>query len=181
MPILQTPRLLLREFLSADWEAVNHFLSNLEVTRYTHFAKYDEAQRRAWFNWCLENDRLPERDAYNWAIALPDTNQVIGWLGIGSPSRPSMARERDFGYILNRVYWNQGYMTEALRSILNYEFRELGTLRIFATCEIPNIASARVMEKVGMRHEGIFCDGDFEGNWTERHRYGISREEFLGI
>jgi [ribosomal protein S5]-alanine N-acetyltransferase len=70
-------------------------------------------------------------------------------------------------------------MTEALRAILNYEFQELGMLRIFATCEIPNIASARVMEKVGMRHEGAFYDSDFEGNWTDRHRYGISRDEFF--
>jgi [ribosomal protein S5]-alanine N-acetyltransferase len=104
MPTIQTQRLLLREFLPADWEAVNQFLSDPEVTRYTHFAKYDEAQRQAWFNWCLENDQNPDRDAYNWAIALPDTPQAIGWLGIGSPSQPSMAGERNFGYVLNRAH-----------------------------------------------------------------------------
>lgn len=179
MPILNTQRLVLREFLVTDWDSINRFLSDPEVNRYMHFAKYDQARRRAWFDWCLEIDQVPDRDIYNWAIALPDTDQIIGWLGIGSPSYPTMTGERDFGYALDQAYWNQGYMTEALRAVLTYEFQELGTLRIFATVETANIASARVMEKVGMRYEGTFHNSDFEGNWADRHRYGVSSDEFF--
>lgn len=64
-------------------------------------------------------------------------------------------------------------MTEALRALLAYEFRVLGALYISATCETANPASARVMEKAGMRHLKIVYDADFMGNWAERHHYGI--------
>jgi ribosomal-protein-alanine N-acetyltransferase len=72
-------------------------------------------------------------------------------------------------------------MTEALQAVLSYEFQKLGTVRVFATCEIPNVASARVMKKAGMRYEGTFYDSDSEGNWAGRHRYGISKEAFCQI
>jgi ribosomal-protein-alanine N-acetyltransferase len=177
MPMLETDRLRLRDFGPLDWQAINMVLSDPEVTRYMHFAAWNEEKRRAWFEWCIANSQEPNPDVYNWAISLKDTDNVIGWLGIGSASHPTMERERDFGYVLNRAFWGRGFMTEALRAVLAYEFEMLGALRIFATCETANIASARVMEKAGMRHEGTFRDTDFEGNWADRHRYGIHAHE----
>lgn len=173
MPMLETARLILRDFSLADWVALNEVLSDPEVTRYMHFAAWTEEQRRAWLHWCVTNSRQSTPDAYNWAVCLKEGNAVIGWLGIGSASHPTMDRERDFGYALNRRFWGQGYMTEALGAVLAFEFEQLGTQRIFATCETPNGASARVMEKAGMRYEGTFYDADFEGNWADRHRYAI--------
>ena len=153
-------------------------LSDPEITRYMHFAAWDEEKRREWFEWCIDNNREPDPDVYNWAISLKATDTVIGWLGIGSASHPTMEHERDFGYVLNRHVWGQGYMTEALRAVLAYEFDVLGTQRIFATCETANRASARVMEKAGMRYEGTFDDTDSEGNQALRHRYAIQTNEY---
>jgi [ribosomal protein S5]-alanine N-acetyltransferase len=178
MRVLETHRLLLRDFVPFDWDAINMVLSDAEVTRYMHFAYWNEEKRRAWFEECIANSQQPDPDVYNWAISLKDTGKVIGWLGIGSASHPTMERERDFGYVLNRHFWRRGIMTEAVRAVLAYEFEVLGTLRVFATCETGNIGSARVMEKAGMHYEGTVQGMDFEGNWANRHRYALHAHEY---
>ena len=65
-------------------------------------------------------------------------------------------KEGEIGYILNRRYWNQGYMTEAARKVVSFGFEQLGLHRIIATCDPANIGSYRVMEKIGMQREGLF-------------------------
>jgi len=176
--MLECDRLVLRDFVSTDWDTINAILSDPEVTRYMHFANWTEEKRREWFEWCIDNSHQPDPDVYNWAISLKTSGTVIGWLGIGSASHPTIMHERDFGYALDRDCWGQGYMTEALRAVLAYEFEMLGTQRIFATCETSNRASARVMEKAGMRYEGTFDDTDSEGNQALRHRYAIHINEY---
>ena len=152
MAILECDRLVLRDFVSTDWDSINAMLSDPEVTRYMHFAAWTEEKRREWFEWCVANSHQPNPNVYNWAISLKTSGTVIGWLGIGSARHPTMDHERDFGYALDRQTWGQGYMTEALRAVLAYECETLGTERIFATCDTSNRASARVMEKGGMQY-----------------------------
>ncbi len=173
MITLETERLYLRHFLLSDWDALNEFLADPEVIRFMHFNSWTEEKRHKWLTWCVQNSEQPNPDAYNWAITLKRSGQLIGWLGIGTASHPTVAGERDFGYALNRQFWGAGYMPEALRAVLRFEFDILKTPRVYAECSLENVASARVMEKVGMRHEGIFRDADFEGNVEERHRYAI--------
>jgi RimJ/RimL family protein N-acetyltransferase len=63
--------------------------------------------------------------------------------------------EMQFGYVLARPQWGNGYMTEALKTLSDWSLRQSGTWRASAFCDIDNIASARVMEKAGMAFEGI--------------------------
>lgn len=175
---LRTERLILRPFAASDWEAVNTFLSDPEVTRWMHFSRYSEADRRRWFDWCLQNNEDAGRDADNWAILLAHADsEVIGWLGIGASSSPSVPGERSFGYALARAQWGRGSMTEALRAVLDHEFSCRRVPRITATVETENVASARVMEKVGMTRVKTVYDQDFEGNWAMRHHYAIEHPE----
>lgn len=174
-PHLRTERLILRPFAPNDWDAVNAFLSDSEVTRWMHFSRYSEADRRCWFDGCLQNNEDASGDADNWAIVLtPDGGEVIGWFGIGSSSEPSVPGERSFGYALARAHWGHGYMTETLRAVLEYEFSQRGTPRVKGTVETENVASVRVMEKVGMARVQTVHDQDFEGNWATRHHYNLA-------
>jgi RimJ/RimL family protein N-acetyltransferase len=59
------------------------------------------------------------------------------------------------GYVLCRDAWGHGYATEAARRIVDFSFEQLGVWRVWATCAPQNPASRRVLEKVGMRHEGV--------------------------
>ncbi len=176
MPTLETERLILRDFVLSDWDALNAFLSDPAVTRFMHFASWDEDKRRQWLVSLVQEASNPHRDAYNWALTLRSNGLLIGWLIIGRSRHASEEGTRECGYALNRRFWGQGYMPEALQAAFAYEFMVLGTLRIIAECETENLASARVMQKSGMQYEGMFYDADFEGNWAQRHRYTITSQ-----
>jgi ribosomal-protein-alanine N-acetyltransferase len=146
--MLETERLILRDFDVKDWDVLNAIVSDPEVTRFMHFASWDEVKRREWFARLVQDAGKQAREGYNWAITLRSNGMLIGWFFIGGPPR-----DRGCGYALDRRFWGQGYMPEAARAIFAYEFTVLGTLRIFAECETPNTASARVMQKSGMLYE----------------------------
>jgi [ribosomal protein S5]-alanine N-acetyltransferase len=166
---IESSRLALRDFIPDDQPAVIGLVSDPEVTRHMHFASWNDDKRLQWFVWCLENNERTPRDAYNWAITARATGAVIGWLGIGGKG------DRSCGFALTPSFWGKGYMTEALRAVIAFEFAQRGTSRITATCATDNVASARVLEKAGMTYQGTWSDADFEGNWAHRHHYAITR------
>src|SRR5713101_2736233 len=152
-------RLVLRSFEDDDWVPLHEVRSDPEVRRYSDFHSKTEEETRGWLAETLEYDRAHSDDparAYNLAIILEAEDRLIGWIGIGRPSRPALPGELDFGYALGRRDGGQGYMTEAVQTLLAFGFRTLRAQRIFAECQPPNVASARVMEKAGMRYEGRF-------------------------
>ncbi|HEY7850433.1 MAG TPA: GNAT family N-acetyltransferase [Ktedonobacterales bacterium] len=174
MPTLVTERLHLRDFAETDWDQLNALVTDPSVTRYMHFATWDERKRRAWFAVLVHDASTPRREACNWAITLRSDGLLIGWLFIGG-SLPAEG-SRGCGYALSPRFWGQGYMPEALRAAIDYEFTVLGTQRISAECETENVASARVMQKSGMEYEGTFYEPDFEGDWADRHRYQVTAQ-----
>ena len=177
-PKLETPRLTLRSFAPDDWDAFDTMLSDAVTVQYMHFATLTQDQRRDWFEWCVANARQPGADAINWAITRKNVGDVIGWFGIGTSDDAAVVGERGFGYLLDRTDWNRGYMTEALRAVLTYEVGTRGAPRLRATCDIANPASARVMEKVGMRRERTVYGADFMSNWAHRHHYAIAKADY---
>src|SRR5262249_53403491 len=152
---ISTRRLLLRDFVEEDWADVHAFRSDPLVAWATEFAPENQEETREWLRFIARYDQRDPRLTYNLAIVLRLNGAVIGWIGIGLPSRrTSNLREYDFGYCLNREFWGRGYMTEAAQAILAFGFGYLRAQRIFAECHVTNSASARVMEKAGMRLEG---------------------------
>jgi ribosomal-protein-alanine N-acetyltransferase len=175
MPNVETERLILRDFALSDWGALNAFVSDATVTRYMHFASWDEDKRRQWLERMVQNAAAAKPNICEWALTLRAGATLIGWLFIGGDDDTS--GERECGYALDPRFWGQGYMTEALRAALAYEFTMLGAHRIIAECEVENLASARVMQKSGMAFEEALYNADFEGNWRYRHRYVITKSD----
>ena len=177
---LETPRLILRQFAPSDWDAVSTMLSDPLTIRYMHFAMWTADQCRQWFDACIRIAQQPDPDDLNWAITRKDAGDVIGYCSseISNDSNGAVPGERSVGYALNRAAWNQGYMTEALHAVLEYEFGAGGALRLRATCNVDNPASARVMEKVGMRREKTVLDANIAGNPTQWHHYTITKAEY---
>ena len=136
MPTIETERLILRDFVPSDWDALNAFLSDPFVTRYMHFASWDEDRRREWLTWLVQKASDPHRDAYDWAITLRSNGLLIGWLILGRSrhARDPGMHECGCGYALNQHYWGQGYMPEALQAAFTYAFTVLGTRLIHAEC-----------------------------------------------
>jgi RimJ/RimL family protein N-acetyltransferase len=179
-PRLETPRLVLRQFAPDDWDAISGMLTDPLIVRYMHFVTWTAAQRRQWFDECVTHAQQPESDALHWAITRKDSGDVIG-LCHSQPSNEfdaAVPGERGFGYLLHRATWNQGYMTEALRVVLADEFGARAAPGLRATCHVANPASARVLEKVGLRREKTVFDANFAGNWAQWHHYVIAHAEY---
>jgi ribosomal-protein-alanine N-acetyltransferase len=114
-----------------------------------------------------------------WAITARDNGPLMGAVGLRlSPVR----RHAEMGYWLSVPDWNQGYMSEAARAVLDYGFGQLGLLRIYATHFARNPASGRVMQKAGMTYEG--CLRQHVLRWgvpQDLVHYGILRAEWLAM
>ena len=88
-----------------------------------------------------------------WRIVPRHLEQVTGLVGFIRWEQDAAVAEIGFGIV--QAMRGQGYMTEACRAVLDYGFADMGLRRIEARCQITNAASARVLEKIGMRREGM--------------------------
>jgi RimJ/RimL family protein N-acetyltransferase len=147
----RTKRLIIRDFVADDRDSVRTWRSDPDVVRYLDKPLGDEPDR--WFDTVLQFSRQARRTAHDAAIVLRSTGEVIGWIGMGRSIDPG-GGDLVVGYALARRWWGNGYMTEALVAVLDYGFTHLGAGSISAQCYAANAASARVMEKAGMRAAG---------------------------
>lgn len=173
-PWLETPRSQLRPFAHDDWPAINELLTDVEALRHMHFRTWTEHQRRSWF----ESIVCDGTDSWEWVIETRRSSKVIGWFGIGTSTEPTRAKDISFGYALMRSNWGQGYMTEVMRAVFAHQFGALYVPRLQATCSIDNPASARVMEKAGMRRWKTDFGADLQGNEFHRHHYLITSTDY---
>lgn len=178
--VLVTERLNIRELRESDWGTLTEIITDPAVTRFMHIDAWDTAEgRKAWFEWCLENQRSRQGGNYNWGCLLKDSGRLVGWIGIGDSDRKERPGDRSMGYMVAPAYWNQGYMSEALAEVLRYEFEVLQVPRVTANCETENVSSARVLENVGMRYLRTVYDADpLEGNLAERRHYALEKEDY---
>ena len=173
---IRTDRLLLREFTPADEKDVHEYACDPLVSRYTHWGpNAPETTHRVLGDW-LEAQKKWPRDNVALAIELRATGRLIGAIVLRiSDNEHGLA---DFGFVLNHRYWNQGYVTEASRALLDKVFRVMKLHRITATCDTRNGGSARVMEKLGMRREATFRQDVFQkGKWRDSYLYAKLDEE----
>ena len=176
---IKTKRLILRDLREEDEIVLHQLRSNPAVTQHIDYIKSEtETDTHQWLRGTMmHNARLP-RLSYNLAIVRQLDDQVMGWIGIGQPSDPTLG-DLDFGYALLPDYWRQGYISEALEALLGYAFQNLGAQRIFGECEAGNEASARVMEKVGLHLEARRWEHkESTEELSETLHYVMSREEW---
>ena len=125
----------------------------------------------------LKEQETWPRSTVEAAVELVSEKCLIGTMRISIVDQAN--RTADFGYTFNRFYWNKGYATEAARALLGVAFSDLNLHRVWATCDIRNRASWRVMEKLGMRCEAHFNRDIFQkGEWRDSYLYAILAEEW---
>ena len=152
MPDLRTPRLKLRKLTMRDAQDIYRYSRDPEVARHVLWdAHRSIGDSRAFLRWMTHRYRTHE--PASWGIELKETGRIIGTIGVMAWVPDHHCAE--VGYSLGRKWWRQGYASEALAELLNRLFAEPGVNRVEAMCDVRNPASARVMEKCGMRREGI--------------------------
>ena len=145
--VIETPRLILREFLTHDAEALACVISDPETMRF-YPAPFD---RQGVEGWIARNIRRYEKDGHGlWAIDLKSTGEMIGDCGItlqevdGEPLP-------EIGYHLRRDMWGQGFATEAARACRDYGFDSLKAEFLISLIRPENLPSRRVAERNGVK------------------------------
>jgi ribosomal-protein-alanine N-acetyltransferase len=172
--IIRTERLVLRKIIAEDAEKVFLWMGDPEVCRYERWmphasSGYTRGYIREVFHYELD-------DEYQWGIELDGC--LIGSVSIVAVD--NFDQKALLGYCIAKTFWSKGYATEAVRAVLEFMFSEVGINRIEASHSIRNVASGRVLEKAGLKREGLakeyyYCSQGFQ----DSHLYGITRKEYF--
>jgi len=147
---IRTERLLLRSPRPADAQAIfEEYARDPEVTRYLSWKPHASVEETATF---LKEAiaRWQTGTSFAWVLTGAGEDRPIGMISL----RPQGHRA-EVGYVLGRRYWNRGYMTEAVRAVVAWALAQPHVYRVWAVCDVENLASARVLEKAGMHREGM--------------------------
>ena len=177
---IETERLVLREFVTDDWPDVLAYQREARYLRLYPWTDRTEADVREFVQIFVDHQSEEPRRRFQLAVTLPDDGHVIGSCGIRR--KPENEWEADIGYELAPEHWGKGYATEATRSIVEFGFQELKLHRVSSWCIADNVASARVLEKVGLRQEGRLRENEyFKGRWWDTLLYGLLDSEWMGL
>lgn len=171
---LETRRLCLRPVTLEDAEDMFEYASDEETVTYVFPLNQELAETRKNIAGYFMDQPLGK-----YGIVLKETQKFIGTIDLRIDEVNAVA---ETGYVLNKDFWGNGYMSEALEEILRLGFEELNLMRIFAGHDEDNQKSGRVMEKVGMTIEGVtpnarICKGKVVTDVTR----GLTKEKWLEL
>lgn len=175
---LLTKRLKLRKFILSDAVYMyKNYAYDERVTKFLSWRPYKNIEDIEKFL----SDRIDEykcKNTYHWAIEI--NSEIIGSIAIISLDEKNCSCE--IGYCIGYDYWNQGIASEALLSVMNFLFYEVGIHRIVAKHDVENPASGKVMINCNMTYEGRLREYYLrhDGTYSDSLVYSILKNEFKG-
>lgn len=168
---LETPRLLVRDFVRSDAVDLHEIFGDAETMANCEPA-YDFAKTQKF----LEDFCIARKGAV--AAVHKDTGKVIGYILFKSLGENPAEDVYEIGWIFNKAYWRQGCAYESCSRVIEYAFDELHAHKIMAEA-IDGVKSVSLMKKLGMRQEGVQRShtGDNRGGWADLYLYGLLRED----
>ncbi len=176
LPVLETEDLVLRRPLRKDARDIFRYASDEQVARYVLWDPHRSISDTKLF---IRDLRSRIRAGYpsSWVVTLRSTGTVIGTIGFVWYSTDNHSAE--LGYSFSREYWNHGYATQALKKVIDTVFRYLPLNRLEAQHDIRNPASGRVMQKCGLRQEGILRGRVMnKGEYVDVALYALLRSDW---
>ncbi|CAM3215605.1 GNAT family N-acetyltransferase [Streptobacillus ratti] len=175
---LETDRIILRQFTKDDYEAVfKNFESDVEMTKYLRWKATDDLEVAikivdSWID-SYKNDNV-----YQWAIVPKDLNEPIGTISV--VSLDEKINKVHIGYCIGTKWWNLGYTSEALATIIPFFFEEVKVNRIESQYDPNNIGSGKVMLKCGMKYEGTLRQNDWNNQGiVDGAIYGLLASDYF--
>lgn len=145
--VIETERLILREYTPADFDALYEILSDPETMRH-YPAPYDEAGVKKWIQWNLDNY---EKYGFGlWAVVLKETGSFIGDCGLTLQNIDGEILP-EIGYHIHKRYWRRGYAKEAARAVRDWAFENTGFDALYSYMKHTNVASYSTAASIGMR------------------------------
>ena len=151
--VIETERLILRKFKEDDAPSMyKNWASDSKVTRFLSWKPHENiaVTKEKIAEWIkgYEND-----STYNWLIELKELGEPIG--AIAAVKLNEKINSCEIGYCIGSRFWNKDIATEALKAVINYMINKVGVNRVEALHDTNNTASGKVMQKAGMKFEGI--------------------------
>jgi len=173
---IRTQRLLLRPYRADDVDAVYAYERLPETARYLSNEPMSRAEAEALVTRRIGSSTLGDvGEVVNMIIELARTGDLVGDCALFWRSEG----QAEVGYVLHPAHHGHGYATETVGALLRLGFEDLGLHRVAARCDARNTASARVMERAGMRREAHLVQSEFiKGEWTDELIYAILRSEW---
>lgn len=176
---LKSEKVILREMEEKDWIGVHKYASQEKVCQYQAWGPNSEQESEGFVKQVLIDAKKEPRSRFVFAIILKESGEMIGAGEFNI--RDYTNRVGEIGYIVNPKYWGMGFATEVAKLLITYGINDLNMHRIFATCDPINIASSRVLDKVGMIKEGRLRENLLiKDGWRDSLLYGILEQEWLG-
>ena len=175
-PTLETERLILRSFTPADALDVQRLAGDRDIASTTMNIPhpYEDGMAEQWI--AAYQERFDRGEQVRFAITHRKQGYLIGAIDLIVNRQFDRA---EMGYWIGKPYWNQGYCTEAAHAVLRYGFDILQLNRIYAAHFSRNPASGRIMQKIGMKHEGYLRQHVKKwGNYEDFETYAILRSEY---
>lgn len=150
---IETPRLILRRLSLDDAEAMyQNWATDPDVTKYLTWQPHAniDVTRQVLNAWVTRYD---DGSSFIWGIVLKNTQTLIGTIAV--VRFDERTESAVIGYCMSKAYWGQGIMPEALKAVMDYLFDVVGFNRVAANHDINNPKSGRVMQKAGMKYEGV--------------------------
>jgi RimJ/RimL family protein N-acetyltransferase len=175
---IATARLLLRPFAPGDLDALTAIHGDPDVVRYLYFDVRDREALRGVLEEKAGRTKLErEGEALNLAAVVAESGELAGDMSLFWRSEEH--RMGEIGYIFHPAFGGRGYATEASRALLRIGFEELGLHRIVGRLDGRNTASARVLERLGMRREAHLVENEIvKGTWTDELIYAMLDREW---
>lgn len=168
---VETERLILRRFKEDDVKAIYEtWLSDPEVSKYMIWNYQEDIEdTKKWLQKCIE--KYKNDNIYNWGIELKETNNLVGSISANKSENDEECYE--IGYTIGRRYWGNGYATEALKKVTEYLIKEVGIRKFLCRYAKENIASKKVIKKVGFEYlgKGNFISLDGKRNFESEEYY----------
>lgn len=177
---LTTERLIIRALTSDDLDRHHALFSNPEVVRYLYFGPFDRTAAQEHLARRSDVGLPLEGHWINFGVEEKGEGVLVGELAMGFISATHAHYE--VGYVFDPAYAGRGYATEGTAMIVELAFSGLGAHRVSGRLDARNDASARVLEKLGMRREAHFVENEYvKGEWTDELAYGILAPEWRAL
>ena len=176
LPIITTPRLILRWISENDIDGLYDVFSDPHVVRYWSTGPLPDRQAAAKMQREIADGNVKET-MMKWGLALRESDSLIGTTTLFNLNLDNGRAE--IGYAMGRAYWGKGYMQEALQALVSHAFEVLQMRRLEADVDPRNAASIRTLERLGFQREGFLRERwHVEGEIQDALFYGLLRREW---
>lgn len=175
---LETERLVLRPFAAGDLDALHAMQSDVESARWLYNEPRTLEETRSLLDVKIAAAQFTEEGTWlSAAVVVRETGAFAGDVSLRWLSEQN--RTGELGFMFDRAHQGRGYATEAARQLVAFGFEGMGFHRVIGRLEPRNAASARVLEKLGMRLEAHLVENEWvKGEWQSELVYAILEREW---